>query len=211
MFGKKKDRAAAQNPAPVDTGADTAGVAASAVAPTNAVTPTLASRKGVNNTARALLFGGLALMGGGLGVSTAVASGDGNDEVATTTAAPAPVTETVYVVTETVTETAQPAAGAAGSDEPVDAGNPEPTPAPERDSAQTDSQAPVSTDAAAEHRPDTYGRHSQLARGSEYRISAGDTLAGIAARSGVSTYELAQHNGIVNPDIIYLGYTIKIP
>lgn len=199
-----------------------------------AMVPTIASRRNVNTTARGLLFSGLAILGGGLGVSIATATDD-NDANVAASEAPATETVTVHVVTETVTETVQPSAddqsarsGVAAQGTTAD--NLEPTPAPERGSAQTPdkAQATVSSTTAATDMsatdesinkaaataaasPDTYGRHAALTRGSTYQIAKGDTLANIAARAGVSTYQLARHNGIVNPDIIYSGNTIAIP
>lgn len=198
------------------------------------VAPTIASRRGVNTTARGLLFSGLAILGGGLGVSIATATDD-NDANVAVSEAPATETVTVHVVTETVTETIQPSAGAQSARNGAAAqgattDNLEPTPAPERGSAQTTDEAhttvpstTATTDtwateesinkaaAAAAASPDTHGDGDVLTSGSTYQIAKGDTLANIAARAEVSTRELARHNGIVNPDIIYSGNTIVIP
>jgi LysM repeat protein len=44
-----------------------------------------------------------------------------------------------------------------------------------------------------------------------YNIKARDTLGGIAKSLGVSVDSLISANGIVNPDMIYAGQTLKIP
>ncbi|MCH5385166.1 glycoside hydrolase family 25, partial [Limosilactobacillus reuteri] len=43
-----------------------------------------------------------------------------------------------------------------------------------------------------------------------YTVQAGDTLSGIAAKFGKTWQALAQKNGIVNPNVIYVGQTIQI-
>jgi LysM repeat protein len=44
-----------------------------------------------------------------------------------------------------------------------------------------------------------------------YQVQVGDTLSGIAARFNTTVASLAQLNGIVNPDRILLGQTLRIP
>lgn len=44
-----------------------------------------------------------------------------------------------------------------------------------------------------------------------YTVKAGDTLSGIAAKYGTSYQTLARINGIANPNLIYVGQTIKLP
>jgi len=44
-----------------------------------------------------------------------------------------------------------------------------------------------------------------------YVVAPGDTLSGIAAKHGMTYQELAAHNGLSNPNIIYVGQRIKIP
>ncbi|WP_221483334.1 GH25 family lysozyme [Saccharothrix ecbatanensis] len=44
-----------------------------------------------------------------------------------------------------------------------------------------------------------------------YVIQPGDTLSGIAARTGTTVAELASRNGIANPNLIYANNTIQIP
>ncbi|WP_179118082.1 GH25 family lysozyme [Saccharothrix sp. ALI-22-I] len=44
-----------------------------------------------------------------------------------------------------------------------------------------------------------------------YVIQPGDTLSGIAARTGTTVGELASRNGIANPNLIYAGNTIQVP
>ncbi len=47
--------------------------------------------------------------------------------------------------------------------------------------------------------------------GGTYVVRRGDTLAAIAQRHGVSTWTLAQANGIRNPSFIYVGQVLRIP
>jgi len=49
------------------------------------------------------------------------------------------------------------------------------------------------------------------ASGRTYTVRRGDILSAIARRYGVSTYELAQANGIRNPSAIYTGQVLRIP
>lgn len=44
-----------------------------------------------------------------------------------------------------------------------------------------------------------------------YVIQPGDTLSGIAARTGTTVGELASRNNIPNPNLIYAGRTIQVP
>lgn len=43
-----------------------------------------------------------------------------------------------------------------------------------------------------------------------YIVKAGDTLSEIAAKYGTTYQELAQNNGIANPDVIYVGQMLKV-
>ena len=47
--------------------------------------------------------------------------------------------------------------------------------------------------------------------GTPYRVVAGDTLSGIAARFGTTTAALASANGIANPNLIFAGQVITVP
>lgn len=47
--------------------------------------------------------------------------------------------------------------------------------------------------------------------GRTHTVRRGDTLSGIALRHGVSTWALAQANGIRNPSLIYVGQVLRIP
>lgn len=47
--------------------------------------------------------------------------------------------------------------------------------------------------------------------GQTYVVQRGDTLSAIAMRYGVSTWALAQINGIRNPSLIYVGQALTIP
>lgn len=47
--------------------------------------------------------------------------------------------------------------------------------------------------------------------GTTYVVQAGDTLSMIARRFGVNMTVLAQVNGIVNPNRIYVGQVLRIP
>ena len=42
-------------------------------------------------------------------------------------------------------------------------------------------------------------------------VQRGETLAGIASRYGTDAWTLAQHNGIANPNLIYVGQQLVIP
>ena len=44
-----------------------------------------------------------------------------------------------------------------------------------------------------------------------YVVRSGDTLSAIARRYGTTVQDLAQANGISNPDVIYAGQTLKVP
>jgi LysM repeat protein len=44
-----------------------------------------------------------------------------------------------------------------------------------------------------------------------YTVQAGDNLAGIATKFGVTVQALQQANNITNPDQIYSGQVLKIP
>lgn len=44
-----------------------------------------------------------------------------------------------------------------------------------------------------------------------YKVNKGDTLSGIAKRFGTTYQALAKYNSISNPNIIYVGQTIRIP
>ncbi|KAI3398097.1 hypothetical protein diail_9850 [Diaporthe ilicicola] len=67
-------------------------------------------------------------------------------------------------------------------------------------------------------RRDDYNHHDQPRGGGggggpdTVVVQQGDTLRGIAARfDGVSFEEIARHNNIANPDMIYPGQTLAIP
>lgn len=55
------------------------------------------------------------------------------------------------------------------------------------------------------------GLAASAAAGTPYRVLAGDTLSGIAARFGTTTAALASANNIANPDLIYAGQVITVP
>jgi len=44
-----------------------------------------------------------------------------------------------------------------------------------------------------------------------YRVRKGDTLSGIARKTGLSLEQLVQYNGIDNPDFIKVGMVVRIP
>lgn len=52
---------------------------------------------------------------------------------------------------------------------------------------------------------------AQEAAGTVYVVQAGDTLSGIARRYGVTVADLAAANGLLNPNLIYVGQRIAIP
>ena len=45
----------------------------------------------------------------------------------------------------------------------------------------------------------------------DYVVVAGDTVSKIAIRYGLDWKELAQYNKLANPNLIYVGQTLKIP
>lgn len=49
-----------------------------------------------------------------------------------------------------------------------------------------------------------------VASGTYYTVQSGDTLSGIAAMYGTTYQEIANINGIANPNIIYVGQTLRI-
>ncbi|HLF28981.1 MAG TPA: LysM peptidoglycan-binding domain-containing protein [Anaerolineae bacterium] len=53
--------------------------------------------------------------------------------------------------------------------------------------------------------------YAQAATPTVYVVQPGDTLFSIARRFNISLSELAQFNGLLNPNLIYVGQTIKIP
>lgn len=61
-------------------------------------------------------------------------------------------------------------------------------------------------------RPPEAGKPEQPGAGARtYTVRAGDTLSGIAVRFGVSQQQLANVNGIRNPNHIYVGQVLRIP
>lgn len=47
--------------------------------------------------------------------------------------------------------------------------------------------------------------------GASHTVAAGEHLGAIAARYGVSTLDLARHNGIANPNLVRIGQRLQIP
>ena len=45
----------------------------------------------------------------------------------------------------------------------------------------------------------------------KYKVKRGDTLSGIAAKTGFTVAEISAANGIENPDLIYAGAVIDLP
>jgi putative chitinase len=55
------------------------------------------------------------------------------------------------------------------------------------------------------------GYYPPAGGGRYYRVRAGDTLSGIAWRYGVTTWSIANANGLSNPNVIYAGQSLYIP
>ncbi|KAH7139831.1 CVNH domain-containing protein [Dactylonectria estremocensis] len=55
------------------------------------------------------------------------------------------------------------------------------------------------------------GGHGGGDRPNTVTVQQGDTLRGIAARFGCSFEEIARHNGVNNPDLIYPGQVLQVP
>ncbi|EEW54333.1 LysM peptidoglycan-binding domain-containing protein [Limosilactobacillus antri] len=53
-------------------------------------------------------------------------------------------------------------------------------------------------------------RHNNASASGSYTVQSGDTLSGIASRLGVSYEQLAQSNGIANPNRIYVGQVLRV-
>lgn len=54
------------------------------------------------------------------------------------------------------------------------------------------------------------GTTASQASGTTYTVQSGDTLSGIAAQYGTTAAALASLNGISNPNVIYVGQTLKV-
>ena len=54
------------------------------------------------------------------------------------------------------------------------------------------------------------GTSASQSSGTTYTVQSGDTLGGIAAQYGTTTAALASLNGISNPNVIYVGQTLKV-
>jgi len=59
--------------------------------------------------------------------------------------------------------------------------------------------------------PGTHDQGSPAPSGRTYTVRRGDTLGAIARRYGVSTWALAQANGIRNTSFVYVGQVLQIP
>ena len=55
------------------------------------------------------------------------------------------------------------------------------------------------------------GQYSPVSVGRHYRVRQGDTLYGIARRSGISVRRLMDHNGLYNPSNLRSGMILRIP
>lgn len=82
-----------------------------------------------------------------------------------------------------------------------------PTPAPL--APATAAPAPAATRAPAAEAADTPS--AQTGGETTYVVQRGDTLARIAARYGVTTKQIADLNGITNPNLIITGQKLRIP
>lgn len=71
--------------------------------------------------------------------------------------------------------------------------------------------ASAATITASASLPAGPGLAASTTPGTPYRVVAGDTLSGIAARFGTTAAALASANNIANPDVIYAGQVITVP
>lgn len=84
------------------------------------------------------------------------------------------------------------------------------TPEPE----MTEAVAPEATDEPVETTPEpemTAEATAEPTMGTIYTVRFGDTLFRIALRNGLTTADLAEANGITNPNLIFAGQQITIP
>ncbi len=98
-----------------------------------------------------------------------------------------------------------PAAGAAPPPSPTPPPTSVPTPAPTLQPAATSAPLPSTPGV----NPPESSEGSVITR--TYEVQAGDTLAGIARRFGLSAAALLQANGITNPDLIRVGQKLVVP
>lgn len=75
--------------------------------------------------------------------------------------------------------------------------------------SQTNNRPAATTPTTPLHH-NTSSSASAAATTGSYTVKSGDTLSGIASRFGVSYEQLAQSNGIANPNRIYVGQVIRL-
>ena len=85
------------------------------------------------------------------------------------------------------------------------------TPAPERTSAPEEPATPDPSGVPGVGDPGYVPAEGTWKEEWVYEVSDGDTLAEISRETGVSVDTHASANGISNNDLIYRGYTIRIP
>lgn len=83
---------------------------------------------------------------------------------------------------------------------------------PAPSTAQQPGLVPAGTEAEYAGYPRSYPPAQEVAPvGGTYTVQPGDTLASIAAQSGVSLDDLAASNGITDPNFIYSGQALYLP
>jgi rare lipoprotein A len=108
----------------------------------------------------------------------------------------------------TLADGSQPGIPQVAAQQPVPAVAQEPTPAV----AQQPGLTPAGTEAEYVGYPRSYPPAQEAAPSSgSYIVQPGDTLASIAAQQGISVDDLANRNGISDPNLLYSGQALYFP